>query len=111
MRACACMHRTRPHHEPPLPAGAKVRKQSNAFYSSLPHKAASHIESTRVLAEKQDLCQLIRDMVAISESTNWSLRSGTEAKYRALRCDIEHLEPSSLEYASIRDHILNSQDR
>jgi poly [ADP-ribose] polymerase len=99
---------------PSLVKDAEISKHSHAFYSSLPHKSASSkghpIETIRIIAEKQDLCQLIRDIVSISESTNWSVRSGTEAKYRALRCDIEHLEPTSLEYAKIRDHLLNSQD-
>ena len=94
---------------------AEVSKHSHAFYSSLPHKPTSlkdpPIKSIRVLAEKQDLCQLVRDIVAISESTNWSVRSGTEAKYRALRCDIEHLDPTSLEYDNIRDHVVNSQNK
>ncbi len=94
---------------------AELSKHSKEFYSSLPHKPGSPenrpITSLRVLAQKQDLCQLVRDIVAVSESTNWSVRSGPEAKYRALRCDIEHLDPTSLEYASVKDHIVNSQDR
>ena len=54
--------------------------------------------------------QLIKDMVGVSESTNWSSRSSAEAKYRALRCEIQLLDPASLEYADVRDHVLNSQD-
>ena len=96
-------------------AAAEVSSHSKEFYSSLPHKPNSPenrpIKTIRILAQKQDLCQLVRDIVAVSESTNWSVRSGPEAKYRALRCDIEHLAPTSLEYASVRDHIVNSQDR
>ncbi len=49
-------------------------------------------------------------MVAVSESTNWSVRSGTEAKYRALRCTIEHLDSSSVLYSNVNDHIVNSQE-
>lgn len=100
---------------------AEVKVHSRAFYSSLPHKSSDDgvadddkaplINSMRVLAQKQDLCQLVRDMVAVSETTNWSVRSGPEAKFKALRCDIERLEPESPEYGSVRDHLLNTQDK
>lgn len=93
---------------------AEISSQSQAFYSSLPHKPDSPqnqpITNIRILAQKQDLCQLVRDIVAVSESTNWSVRSGPEGKYRALRCNIEHLDSSSLEYDSVKDHIKNSQN-
>lgn len=56
------------------------------------------------------LLQLVKDMVGVGESTNWATRSSAEAKYRALRCEVELLDPVSLEYADIRDHIFNSQD-
>lgn len=49
-------------------------------------------------------------MVGVSESTNWSSRTSAEAKYRALRCEIQVLDPASFEYADVRDHVLNSQD-
>ena len=55
--------------------------------------------------------QLIRDMRSVSEATNWSRRSSSDAKYTALRCDITHLDPASSEYRDIRDHIINSLDK
>ena len=55
--------------------------------------------------------QLVKDMVSVSEATNWSTRGGAEAKYRALRCDIQLLDPASSEYSEVSDHILNSQDK
>ena len=54
--------------------------------------------------------QLIRDMKAVSEATNWSQRSSTEAKYTALRCDLQPLTPGSSEFCRVRDQILNSQN-
>ena len=49
-------------------------------------------------------------MVSVSEATNWSTRGSADAKYRALRCDVELLDPTSHEYCEVNDHILNSQD-
>lgn len=54
--------------------------------------------------------QLIKDVVSVSEATDWSMRSSVQAKLRALRCEIEHLDPSSHEYSQIRNKILSSHD-
>ena len=53
----------------------------------------------------------MRDVVGVSESTNWSQRSKAAARYHALRCDITPLDPTHQEYADIRDHVTGSQDR
>ena len=47
----------------------------------------------------------------MSESTNWSQRTGTAAKYHALRCSVVPLDPTTEEYNDIQDHVLSSQDR
>ena len=53
----------------------------------------------------------MRDVVGVSESTNWSQRSKAAARYHALCCDITPLDPTHQEYADIRDHVMGSQDR
>ena len=35
--------------------------------------------------------QLLKDMLSVSESTDWSVRSSIQSKYRALHCLIENL--------------------
>ena len=55
--------------------------------------------------------QLVRDVVSVSESTNWSQRSKVAARYHALRCDITPIDPTHQEYADIRDRVIESQDR
>ena len=50
-------------------------------------------------------------MVNVSEATNWSTRGSAEAKYRALRCDVQLIDPASSEYSEVSDHLLNSQDK
>lgn len=47
----------------------------------------------------------------VSEATNWSTRGSAEAKYRALRCDVQLIDPASSEYSEVSDHLLNSQDK
>ena len=55
--------------------------------------------------------QLIKDMVSVSEATSWSMRPGVQAKYRALRCNISHVETGSVEHKNISEDILTSIDR
>ncbi|CAG2243592.1 PARP2_3_4 [Mytilus edulis] len=81
------------------------------FYSCLPHRrkhTPSDIELRAWLSQKQDICQMIKDMVAVSESTNWSTRSSTEAKYKALRCRLDGLQITDTEYKKIKEHIIQS---
>ncbi|XP_063404518.1 protein mono-ADP-ribosyltransferase PARP4-like [Mytilus trossulus] len=81
------------------------------FYSCLPHRrkhTPSDTELKAWLSQKQDICQMIKDMVAVSESTNWSTRSSTEAKYKALRCRLDGLEITDTEYKQIKEHIIQS---
>ncbi|XP_025097286.1 poly [ADP-ribose] polymerase 4-like [Pomacea canaliculata] len=81
------------------------------FYSTLPHKSedgGSMKPSRAWLSKKQDLCQLIRDMVSVSEATSWSARSSAQAKYRALRCNISYLEPGTQEHKQIMEDVVSS---
>jgi poly [ADP-ribose] polymerase len=82
------------------------------FYSALPHKPTAKITTLdkRTISHLQDLCQLVRDIVAVGESTNWSTRSSTDSKLRSLRCDVQRLDPLSEEYQNISDHVIRSQD-
>ncbi|XP_056015621.1 uncharacterized protein LOC125677683 isoform X3 [Ostrea edulis] len=72
---------------------SKLQGLFEEFYSALPHRP--HHRSTTFslswLARKLDLCQLIRDVVSVSEATNWSTRGNVEAQYKALRCQISHI--------------------
>ena len=55
--------------------------------------------------------QLIKDMVSVSEVTSWSARPGTQAKYRALGCNIFHVEPGTQEHKHVSEEIHSSVDR
>ncbi|XP_065907785.1 protein mono-ADP-ribosyltransferase PARP4-like isoform X2 [Dysidea avara] len=88
-----------------------LQKLTNDYYSAIPHKHKAVLDTKRMIAEKQDLCQLVRDVVSVGESTNWSTRSNMESKYRSLRCDLTVLDQSSEEFVYIRQLLLDSQDR
>ncbi|UJR11204.1 hypothetical protein I4U23_015385 [Adineta vaga] len=83
------------------------------FYSFLPHRSQYQIDlinNRRVLIEKLDLCQMLRDMLTVNELTNWNMKAPIEAKYRALKCYIETLSSSTPEYKNIVKLIESSTD-
>ena len=52
--------------------------------------------------------QLIKDMVSVSEATDWSMRSGTQSKYKALRCTIDRVADSDGLYKGVKNQALTS---
>ncbi|KAK3097154.1 hypothetical protein FSP39_006899 [Pinctada imbricata] len=88
----------------------KVTSLFDEFYSALPHRPAYKIHelSPRWLAQKQDVCQMIKDMVSVSEATDWNMRGSVEAKYKALRCHIEFHNKSQPTYKSVKDRIYSN---
>ncbi|GFO43316.1 poly [ADP-ribose] polymerase, partial [Plakobranchus ocellatus] len=99
-----------------IPATA-VHEEVKEFYSTLSHKRenlSSVLEAKlpwkKWLMKKRDLCQLVRDIVSVSEMTNYESQAVIEAKYVALRCHITALfgahreEVEHLVTSSISDH-------
>ena len=82
-----------------------IVKLSKEFYNHLPHDPAHQdpIETKSLLARKQDLCQLVKDMVSVSEATDWNVRASVESKYRALRCHVTQVDTGSERYADVMD--------
>uniref|UniRef100_A0A7N6BL54 Poly [ADP-ribose] polymerase n=1 Tax=Anabas testudineus TaxID=64144 RepID=A0A7N6BL54_ANATE len=58
-------------------------------YTLLPHRAPQLPPSAKLISQKLDLCQLIRDVLNVSEMTLRSPAPSSVGKYRALRCSIE----------------------
>uniref|UniRef100_A0A3Q0SU44 Poly [ADP-ribose] polymerase n=1 Tax=Amphilophus citrinellus TaxID=61819 RepID=A0A3Q0SU44_AMPCI len=73
------------------------------FYTLLPHRETSSFPNAKLISEKLDLCQLIRDVLNVSEMTLGSPTPSTLGKYRALRCSIERVPPSSCEFQAVTD--------
>ncbi|XP_072018403.1 protein mono-ADP-ribosyltransferase PARP4-like [Amphiura filiformis] len=87
----------------------QLKELSQEFYSLLPQKSQQDISTRSMIAKKQNLCQLVKDIVGVSEATNWSTRSSLDAKYRALRCHIESLPENHHEFNDIKNVVLSSQ--
>lgn len=84
---------------------------SSEFYNILPNHKASHIKpinNKRVLYEKLELCQLIRDMISINEATNWNLKVSTHSKYKAIGSFIKALDASSPQYSLLEKQIMEA---
>ncbi|XP_072018547.1 protein mono-ADP-ribosyltransferase PARP4-like [Amphiura filiformis] len=87
----------------------QLKELSQEYYSLLPQKSQQDISTRSMIAKKQNLCQLVKDIVGVSEATNWSTRSSLDAKYRALRCHIESLPENHHEFNDIKNVVLSSQ--
>ena len=59
----------------------------------------------------QLVVQLIKDMLSVSEVTSWQIVPSLHSKYRALRCNISHVEDGSVEHSDISNYILTSVAR
>ncbi|XP_068429034.1 protein mono-ADP-ribosyltransferase PARP4 [Clinocottus analis] len=95
-----------------LEAQRKLREASpseaasllDEVYTLLPHaeplqRAAA--PTARLLSQKLDLCQLIRDVLNVSEATLRSSAPSSLGKYRALRCGIEAVAPDTPEFQTV----------
>ncbi|XFF83225.1 PREDICTED: poly [ADP-ribose] polymerase 4 [Capra hircus] len=79
------------------------------FYRLIPHRAAvAEKVSLSLLAKKEDLCQLIRDMVNVCETNLAKPNPPSLAKYRALRCKVEYVEPNTEEFLRVREELLQN---
>ncbi|XP_031548614.1 protein mono-ADP-ribosyltransferase PARP4-like isoform X2 [Actinia tenebrosa] len=88
--------------------GQEMRELWKEFCHLIPHEEEEVVFEKSLIAEKQNLCQLIRDIVTVSESTNMSKISSQIAKYRALRCHIEHLDEGEEEFVKIKESVMSS---
>ncbi|XP_035398698.1 protein mono-ADP-ribosyltransferase PARP4 [Cygnus atratus] len=88
---------------------AALQEMMMEFYELIRHKTEIDYKvSKKLLSRKQDLCQLIRDMLNIQE-TNMSCPNPTSlAKYQALRCKIEAVDPMSDEFLNVAQQVLKN---
>ncbi|XP_054079534.1 protein mono-ADP-ribosyltransferase PARP4 isoform X1 [Rissa tridactyla] len=79
------------------------------FYQVIRHKTdIDYKVSKKLLSRKQDLCQLIRDMLNIRETNMSCPNPSSLAKYRALRCKIEAVDSMSSEFLSVEQQVLKN---
>ncbi|XP_062958691.1 protein mono-ADP-ribosyltransferase PARP4 isoform X2 [Cynocephalus volans] len=87
----------------------QLQKMMTEFYRLIPHKVPTTEEvNLRLLAKKEDLCQLIRDMVNVCETNLSKPNPPSLAKYQALRCKIEHVEQNTEEFSRVRKEMLKN---
>ncbi|XP_030058252.1 protein mono-ADP-ribosyltransferase PARP4 [Microcaecilia unicolor] len=91
-------------------ASAEVLKQMMMeFYRIIPHKnGIDYNVNKKLLSSKEDLCQLIRDMVNVCETSMSSPNPPALAKYRALRCKIDYVGPDSDEFLQVEHQVLQN---
>ena len=79
------------------------------FYQLIRHKTEIDYEvSKRLLSRKQDLCQLMRDMLNIRETSMSCPNPSSLAKYQALRCKIDAVDPMSDEFLGVERQVLKN---
>ncbi|XP_069011288.1 protein mono-ADP-ribosyltransferase PARP4 [Embiotoca jacksoni] len=97
-----------------LQAQKKLREQNaaevlsllNEVYVLLPHREPASLLDARGVSQKLDLCQLIRDVLNVSEVTQST--PSCLGKYRALRCSIETAPPGSSDFHAVTHLLHNS---
>ncbi|KAF7654882.1 hypothetical protein LDENG_00063780 [Lucifuga dentata] len=70
-------------------------------YTLLPHREPRPPATAKLMSQKLDLCQLIRDVLNVSEMTLRSPAPSCLGKYRALRCSIETVPPDGSEFQAV----------
>nr|XP_057937742.1 protein mono-ADP-ribosyltransferase PARP4 isoform X2 [Doryrhamphus excisus] len=78
------------------------------FYILLPHRVPTKTADTRLFSQKLDLCQLIRDILNVSEMTMRSPAPSSVGKFRALRCSIEAVDPGGPESRTVASLLRDS---
>ena len=66
------------------------------------------IKNKRVLRQKLELCQVLRDILSINESTNWNLRAPIQSKYRSIGCSIKPLSRTSIDFENVKNQLISS---
>ncbi|GFR66346.1 poly [ADP-ribose] polymerase [Elysia marginata] len=81
-----------------------IEKLVTEFYTTLNVKERSvksdheaKLPWKKWLVKKRDVCQLVKDIVSVSEMTNYESQAVVEAKYAALRCRITALDGAQRE--------------
>ncbi|XP_034741908.1 protein mono-ADP-ribosyltransferase PARP4 [Etheostoma cragini] len=81
----------------------EVKSLLSEVYTLLPHKPPLvHLSPTaKFISQKLDLCQLIKDVLNVSEMTLRCPTPSCLGKYRALRCSIETVPPGTAEFQAV----------
>uniref|UniRef100_A0A6B2KWG6 Poly [ADP-ribose] polymerase n=1 Tax=Arcella intermedia TaxID=1963864 RepID=A0A6B2KWG6_9EUKA len=95
----------------------EIKKLTNEFYTAIPHHigrsrdaiASSVINSVQDFIQKEELLQLMKDLLTVTAETSHMKMSDLDMKYAALKCKIEHLKRDTQKYIEIHNYIVSSQ--
>ncbi|XP_049905122.1 protein mono-ADP-ribosyltransferase PARP4 isoform X2 [Epinephelus moara] len=80
----------------------EVASLFDEIYTLLPHVTPHHSPpSAKLISQKLDLCQLIRDVLNVTEMTLRTPVLSSLGKYRALRCSIESVPQGTSEFQAL----------
>ncbi|XP_052004344.1 protein mono-ADP-ribosyltransferase PARP4-like [Xyrauchen texanus] len=86
---------------------AEVKALLEEVNTLLPLRMIDPPSKHKLVSQKLDLCQLIRDIVNVSEVTLRSPSPSSLGKYRALRCSIEVVPPQNPEFHVVSQLLQN----
>uniref|UniRef100_A0A8C8SAU3 Poly [ADP-ribose] polymerase n=1 Tax=Pelusios castaneus TaxID=367368 RepID=A0A8C8SAU3_9SAUR len=93
-------------------AAEELKMMMTEFYRIIRHKSGIDYNITKkLLCNKEDLCQLIRDMLNVCEINMSSPNPPSLAKYRALRCKIQAIHSNSEEFFNVKQQVLKNNHR
>ncbi|KAL8191012.1 UNVERIFIED_CONTAM: hypothetical protein K2H54_066666 [Gekko kuhli] len=82
------------------------------FYTIIPHKIGiDYNVCKKLLSNKQDLCQLIRDMLNVHEISMSHPDPPSLSKYRSLGCKIDVLDGNSDEFNNVKQQVVQNNFR
>ena len=97
----------------------RIVELSGEFFSTIPHRIGRSratvdtavIDSLEQFQQKQEILQLMKDMLEVNGDESLLYSSQVDAQYRALRCHVEWLEPGSPQFEQLERRILEDQTR
>jgi poly [ADP-ribose] polymerase len=90
---------------------------SGAFFTTIPHRLGRSraavdtavIDTLEQFQQKQEILQLMKDMLQINGDESLLYESQVDAQYKALRCHINWIEPGSPQFKELERHVVESQ--
>ncbi|KAK2151061.1 hypothetical protein LSH36_377g03033 [Paralvinella palmiformis] len=91
---------------------SEIEPLKEEYYQHLPHKEEYKMElnTVRDICVEKDMCQVIKDVIAISESTDWSTKVSSLSRFNALHCHIQTLPKCDSSFRELT-YLIHGDDR
>jgi poly [ADP-ribose] polymerase 2/3/4 len=95
----------------------ELERLTGEFYTAIPHRIGrtraavdtAVIETLEVFEQKQNILQLMKDMLQVNGEANVLFDAKIDQEYEALGCDIVPVESADPMYREMADHVIKSQ--